>query len=142
MTANNNMKCIYNIVSKYASINFDDDKVQVNINKAKVRMSMPRSGVSSEVYGEFNRKENWVPKHIEKNEDQIDRIKIRILQSFLFSNLDANDLQIVIGAMEEKKFRYIHHNSALVKLLLNKVKVVIVYLLLNLVILNALRDLY
>jgi cAMP-dependent protein kinase regulator len=82
----------------------DDAKVEQSINKAKVRMSMPRVGVSSEVYGDFNKKENWVPKHIEKNEDQIHRIKVRILQSFLFSNLDAHDLQIVINAMEEKRF--------------------------------------
>jgi cAMP-dependent protein kinase regulator len=83
----------------------DDEKVLNAMNKAKVRMSMPRIGVSSEVYGEFNKKENWIPKVIQKNEDQIHRIKVRILQSFLFSNLEANDLNIVIGAMEEKTFK-------------------------------------
>ena len=82
----------------------EDDKVEQSINKAKVRLSMPRVGVSSEVYGMFNKKENWVPKRIEKNEDQIQRIKVRILQSFLFSNLESHDLKIVIDAMEEKKF--------------------------------------
>ena len=110
----------------------DDAKVEQSINKAKVRMSMPRVGVSSEVYGHFNKKENWVPKHIEKNEDQIQRIKVRILQSFLFSNLDAHDLQIVINAMEEKKFRYIIFNTVLDKQLLNKERVVIVCMLLRL----------
>ena len=83
----------------------DDEKVQHSINKAKVRMSMPRTAVSSEVYGHFNKKENWVPKYIQKNEDQIQRIKVRILQSFLFSGLESNDLNIVIGAMEEKTFK-------------------------------------
>ena len=83
----------------------DDEKVQSSINKAKARMSMPRVGVSSEVYGEFNKKENWVPRFIEKNEEQIQRIKVRILQSFLFNNLESNDLKIVIGAMEEKHFK-------------------------------------
>jgi cAMP-dependent protein kinase regulator len=86
----------------------DDEKVQSNINNAKVRMSMPRVGVSSEVYGQFNKKENWIPKLIQKNEEQIQRIKVRILQSFLFSNLEANDLNIVIGAMEEKTFKYLY----------------------------------
>jgi cAMP-dependent protein kinase regulator len=83
----------------------DDEKVQSSINKAKARMSMPRTAVSSEVYGEYNKKENWIPKYINKNEDQIQRIKVRILQSFLFSNLESNDLNIVIGAMEEKTFK-------------------------------------
>jgi cAMP-dependent protein kinase regulator len=84
----------------------DDEKVQHSINKAKVRMSMPRTAVSSEVYGHFNKKENWIARHIQKNEDQIQRIKVRILQSFLFAGLESNDLNIVIGAMEEKSFKY------------------------------------
>jgi cAMP-dependent protein kinase regulator len=84
----------------------DDEKVQSSINNAKARMSLPRVGVSSEVYGQFNKKENWIPRYINKNEDQIQRIKVRILQSFLFSNLETNDLNIVIGAMEEKTFKY------------------------------------
>ena len=83
----------------------DDEKVQSSINRAKARMSMPRTAVSSEVYGEYNKKENWIPKSIQKNEDQIQRIKVRILQSFLFSNLETHDLNIVIGAMEEKNFK-------------------------------------
>jgi cAMP-dependent protein kinase regulator len=68
-------------------------------------MSVPRAGVSSEVYGEFNKKENYVPKFIQKSDEQIQRIKVRILQSFLFSGLEQQELDIVIGAMEEKHFR-------------------------------------
>ena len=68
-------------------------------------MSCPRVGVSSEVYGEFNKKEDWVPKFIQKTEEQIHRIKVKILQSFLFSNLEKEDLNYVIGAMEEKIFK-------------------------------------
>ncbi len=83
----------------------EDDNIQISINKAKNRMSNPRVGVSSEVYGEFNKKENCVPKYINKTEDQIQRIKVRILQSFLFNNLESKDLNIVIGAMEEKTFK-------------------------------------
>ena len=83
----------------------EDDKVQNSINKAKNRMSCPRVGVSSEVYGMFNKKENWVPKFINKTEEQIQRIKVRILQSFLFNKLESKDLNIVIGAMEEKTYK-------------------------------------
>jgi cAMP-dependent protein kinase regulator len=67
-------------------------------------MSLPRAGVSSEVYGQFNRKENYVPKFIHKTEEQIQRIKVRILQSFLFAGLEQKELDIVIGAMEERHF--------------------------------------
>jgi cAMP-dependent protein kinase regulator len=66
-------------------------------------MSVPRAAVSAEVYGFFNKKENFKPRKIEKTEEQIQRIKARILQSFLFQNLEANDLNIVIDAMEERK---------------------------------------
>lgn len=64
----------------------------------------PRNEVSAEVYGLFNSKKDFVPKTIKKTDEQIGRIKLRILPSFLFSNLDESDLHIVINAMEEKKF--------------------------------------
>lgn len=66
-------------------------------------MSVPRAAVSAEVYGQFNKKENFKSRVIPKSEDQIQRIKARILQSFLFNNLESKDLNIVIDAMEEKK---------------------------------------
>jgi cAMP-dependent protein kinase regulator len=52
----------------------------------------------------FNAKGDFKPRVIEKSEDQIHRIKARILQSFLFCNLEQDALQIVINAMEEKKY--------------------------------------
>jgi len=75
-----------------------------SISKAKARLSVPRAAVSAEVYGIFNKKEDFQPRKIPKSEEQIQRIKARILQSFLFHNLDSTDLNIVIDAMEERKF--------------------------------------
>jgi hypothetical protein len=54
--------------------------------------------------GIFNKKEDYNPRKISKSEDQVDRIKAKILQSFLFHNLDSNELDVVINAMEERKF--------------------------------------
>ena len=82
----------------------EDEKIMQSINKAKARLSMPRAAVSAEAYGIFNKKEDFKPRKIPKSEDQIQRIKGRILQSFLFHNLDSADLDIVIDAMEERKF--------------------------------------
>lgn len=42
---------------------------------------------------------------IEKHQDQISRIKQRILNSFMFQALDEKDLKIVIDAMEIKRFQ-------------------------------------
>ena len=63
-----------------------------------------RTSVSAEVYGLHNSKEDFKPRVIQKTEEQISRIKAIILRSFMFSSLDKNDLEIVINAMEEKKF--------------------------------------
>ena len=66
-------------------------------------MSVARTAVSAEVYGAFNEKKDFVARKIDKSDDQVQRIKARILQSFLFQNLESKDLNIVIDAMEERK---------------------------------------
>jgi cAMP-dependent protein kinase regulator len=82
----------------------EDTPYEPNI-AAITRLSRPRNEVSAEVYGQFYKKENFVPKIISKNEEQVNRIKARILQSFLFNNLDASDIKIVINAMDEKHYK-------------------------------------
>jgi hypothetical protein len=66
---------------------------------------LPRAAVSAEVYGLFNKKEDYKPKVISKSEEQIQRIKTKISQSFLFSNLEQKEIDIIIDAMEEKIFK-------------------------------------
>jgi cAMP-dependent protein kinase regulator len=60
-------------------------------------------GVSAEVYGAFNKKEDFVPKVIQKSEDTKKQLRDRLLQAFMFSALDPKELQIVIDAIEEVK---------------------------------------
>ncbi|CAK9061055.1 cAMP-dependent protein kinase regulatory subunit (PKA regulatory subunit) [Durusdinium trenchii] len=60
-----------------------------------------RTSVSAEAYGEWNAKKAFVPPVIVKTEEQKDRLKACLTKSFLFSELDANDLSIVIAAMKE-----------------------------------------
>ena len=71
----------------------------------KVRKNIEgRKAISAESYGKFNKTEKFKPRYIQKSDSQITRIKGRILQSFLFNTLEAKDISIVIGAMEEKAF--------------------------------------
>ena len=63
-----------------------------------------RTSVSAEVLGLYNKKENFVPKKIIKTLEQINRIKSKLLSSWIFSNLGKNEIEIVIDAMEEKIF--------------------------------------
>ena len=65
----------------------------------------PRASVSSEAFGRFNKKEDFKPKYVPKSDEQINRIKKRLSQSFMFSSLDTKEQDIVVGAMEEVKFK-------------------------------------
>jgi len=64
-----------------------------------------RVSVSGEAFGRFNKKEDFKPKFVKKSSDQIERISKRLGQSFMFSALDDNEQEIVIGAMEEVHFK-------------------------------------
>ena len=79
---------------------------KVNSNPQMKKMSLiPRSGVSAEVYGQFHKKENFVARVIQKTPEQIQRIKSSVIHSFLFGNLEPKDLEVVINAMEEKRYK-------------------------------------
>lgn len=60
----------------------------------------PRSSVSAEVYGKFNKKEAYVPKVVPKTALQKAKIRERLGQAFMFSALDPKEKTIVIDAME------------------------------------------
>jgi cAMP-dependent protein kinase regulator len=64
-----------------------------------------RCSVSSEVYGMFNKMENFVPPVIAKNEQQRERILAKITNSFMFNSLDEKDVEIVILAFDERRFK-------------------------------------
>jgi len=82
-----------------------DDMIEKKVVHAQARLSRQREAVSAEVYGQFNEKKDFIPKYVDKNDDQIQRIKARVLQSFLFAALESKDLNIVIGCMEEKHYK-------------------------------------
>jgi cAMP-dependent protein kinase regulator len=63
-----------------------------------------RTSVCAEVYGIYNRQEDFKPRVITKSHEQKETIKSRVEENFLFSNLDEKDLETVIDAMEEKVF--------------------------------------
>ena len=85
--------------------NEDDYIDDLPANNTKAKQIKQRSSVSAEAYGEWNKKGNYKPIVINKNEDQKSRIKKRLNQAFMFSLLDEKETEIVIGAMKEKKFK-------------------------------------
>jgi hypothetical protein len=64
-----------------------------------------RSSVSAEVYGLFNKKEAFEARKIPKTEDQKQRIIKKCMESFIFNSLDENELETVVNAFEEKRFK-------------------------------------
>lgn len=81
----------------------ENDEVEDLIAKAKEKAKNKgaRSSVSAEAYGQFNQKQQFVPKVVKKNEEQIKRIQEKVLKSFIFNMLDEKELKICIDAMEE-----------------------------------------
>ena len=93
------------ISDEEASESDEDDYIDDLPDAALAMMKNPaRTSVSQEVYGIFNKKGNFKARVIEKSEAVQQKIKSRLLESFMFSNLDKKDLKVVIDAMEEKVF--------------------------------------
>ena len=63
-----------------------------------------RGAVSSEAYGTWNKEEDFVPRVIEKSPEIKQRIIDRLSKAFMFAMLEDNERDIVINAMEEKKY--------------------------------------
>jgi len=61
--------------------------------------------VCAEVYGKFNKEEDFVPKVVAKSEEQNTRIRKRLSQAFMFSCLDEKEINIIINAMEERSYK-------------------------------------
>lgn len=90
--------------SDHDSDSADDDYNQQIVPKKKGTF-VPRTSVSAEVYGMYNKKENYKPKVIPKSQAQKDKIGQRLNQAFMFSALEEKEKEIVINAMEEKHFK-------------------------------------
>jgi cAMP-dependent protein kinase regulator len=79
-----------------------DKEVEVKMNTRKVKRKVNRSSVSAEVYGIYNKMENFKPKVIPKNDSQKKTILEKMEQNFLFKNLDKEEQNTVINAFEQR----------------------------------------
>jgi cAMP-dependent protein kinase regulator len=55
------------------------------------------------VYGDYNKKGDFKPKVVHKNEATKEKLKSRLLQAFMFNALDEKEFDIVVDAIEEVK---------------------------------------
>ena len=59
-----------------------------------------RISVSAEVFGRYNKKEEFVPKVVEKPDEMKKKIMDRLTMSFMFKALGEEELNIVVDAMD------------------------------------------
>ena len=78
----------------------EDDRLSKLQKKKEQRknQTVGRTGVSAEVYGKNNQKQDFVPPVVPKSEEA------KLEKSFMFKNLDPEDKKIVIDAMDERVF--------------------------------------
>lgn len=74
----------------------DEEEVKMPIKDRK-----QRAGISAEVFGAHNRKEDFKPPVFPKSDEQKNLLKEKLLQAFMFNALDELDLNIVLDAIEE-----------------------------------------
>lgn len=88
-----------------ASESNDDDEVDDEDIMPKSNPELHRSAVSAEAYGRWNKKTDFIPRVIEKTDEQVERLLKRLNNSFMFASLDDKDKAIVVSAMEEKRYQ-------------------------------------
>jgi len=62
----------------------------------------PRASVSAEAYGSWNKPQEFTAPVYPKSDEQKRRLASVLKESFLFSSLKQNDMDVVINAMQEK----------------------------------------
>ena len=80
-------------------------RIDEEMRKRQQKKKGMRASVSAEVYGMYNVKKPYVPRVIPKTSDQIERIKDKCMQSFIFNSLEDKELKTVIDSFEEKKYK-------------------------------------
>lgn len=84
-----------------ASDQDSDDTAHIIIHQAKKKGV--RAGVSAEVYGQWNKKSDFKPKIVYKNQETREKLKSRLLHAFMFNALEKDEFEIVVDSIEEKK---------------------------------------
>jgi cAMP-dependent protein kinase regulator len=83
----------------------DDEIDDIPDRMTDANMSRGRQSVSAEAYGNWNQKKAFVAPKYPKTDDQKDRLAKTLLKSFMFNELEGNDMETVLMAMKEEIFK-------------------------------------
>lgn len=64
----------------------------------------PRASVSAEAFGNWNKKEEFKAPFHPKSEQLVSALRDRLSQAFMFSSLNPDEIEIVLGAMQKVTF--------------------------------------
>lgn len=71
---------------------------------SQTKSAKMRTSVSAEAFGIYHKKEDFKAVVIEKSEEVKEKIRKRLLESFMFSALSDKEQEVVVDAMKEEKF--------------------------------------
>ena len=85
----------------------DDDVFDLPLEEVKKNAAKrgPRASVSAEAFGNWNKKEEFKAPFYPKSDELISALRTRLSQAFMFSNLNPDELEIVLGAMQKVSFQ-------------------------------------
>jgi len=82
-----------------AEDDFDEEAARAHEEAAARRPKGPRTSVSAEAYGDWNKKQDFLPPMNPKSPDEVKAITAILEQIFMFSDLPKEALSTVVGAM-------------------------------------------
>jgi len=82
----------------------DCDEIPESFKKPEQQMTRARASVSAEAYGQWNQKKAFTPPSYPKTSEQLERLSGTLMKSFLFSELDKSDMNLILLAMREQNF--------------------------------------
>jgi len=82
----------------------DCDEIPESFRKPEQQMGRARASVSAEAYGQWNQKKAFTPPNYPKSAEQLDRLSATLMKSFLFSELEKADMDLILLAMKEQNF--------------------------------------
>lgn len=74
------------------------------VTKLQKRLSKKKNGISAEVYGQYNREKDFVPRQLHKTAEQEALIRGILGKSFMFNSLNSKEQEIVVQAMDIKNY--------------------------------------
>jgi len=82
----------------------DCDEIPESFKKPESQIGKARQSVSAEAYGQWNQKKAFTPPSYPKTAEQTERLLQTLSKSFLFSELEKVDMDLILGAMKEQAF--------------------------------------